>query len=35
MQGKILSNNVIRGDDGKRYTYQPNDIKGSSTPPLR
>ena len=33
MQGKILADGIIKGEDGKRYTYQPSDIKGCDSPP--
>ena len=26
MQGKILSTQLISGDDGKRYEYDKNDV---------
>lgn len=35
MQGKVLSDGVIRGEDGKRYAYESSDIKSTSTPPRK
>lgn len=35
MQGKVLSDSVIRGKDGKRYAYESSDIQGcDSAPPM-
>lgn len=32
MQGKILSDSLIRGNDGKRYAYELSDIKDNPPP---
>lgn len=34
MQGKILAEGIIRGEDGKRYTYELGDIQDCDSPPL-